>query len=95
MNLMLFGEISFELIVVIAFLIGILLTMIQAIIGATMFDRVVSIDALTALAVGVLGFFALIYDQAIFLDVALVYAIIAFIGDLAVSKYLEGRGLEE
>ncbi len=86
---------SVLLIVIIAFLVGILLCMIQAIIGATMFDRVVSIDGLTALSVGVLGFFAFWYDQSIFLDIALVYAIIAFIGDLAVSKYLEGRGLEE
>lgn len=95
MNIMFIGEISFELIVIIAFSLGILLTMIQAIIGATMFDRVVSIDALTALAVGVLALLALMYQEPMFLDVALVYAIIAFIGDLAVSKYLEGRGLEE
>lgn len=86
---------SFILSVIIVFLVAILLCLIQAVIGATLFDRVVSIDALTGLAVAVLGFFALWYNQVIFLDIALVYAILAFIADLAVAKYLEGRGLEE
>jgi len=86
---------DFLLVVAAIFFISMIFCLIQAIRGATMFDRVVSIDALTALSVGILGFLSLYYNQEIFLDIALVYAIIAFIGDLAVSKYLSGRGLEE
>lgn len=85
---------------IVALVIGVLILsmlfcMIQAIRGASTFDRVVSIDALTALSVGVLGLLAFYFNEAIFLDVALVYAFVAFLGDLAVAKYLEGRGLEE
>jgi multicomponent Na+:H+ antiporter subunit F len=69
--------------------------MVRAIMGATTFDRVVSIDALTALAVAVLALLALFFDKGVLLDIALVYALVAFLGDLAVAKYLEGRGLEE
>lgn len=86
---------DFLLIITAVFFVSMIFCLIQAIRGATMFDRVVSIDALTALSVGILGFLSLYYNQEIFLDIALVYAIIAFIGDLAVSKYLAGRGLEE
>ena len=86
---------DFLLIITGVFFVSMIFCLIQAIRGATMFDRVVSIDALTALSVGILGFLSLYYNQEIFLDIALVYAIIAFIGDLAVSKYLAGRGLEE
>ncbi len=82
-------------IIIVAFILALILCLVEAIKGATIFDRVISIDAIVALTVGILGFLAFQYDQEIFLDIALVYAVVAFIGDLAVSKYLEGKELEE
>ena len=61
--------------------------------GPTAPDRVVSIDALTSLIIVALVLLGIQYKQSIFLDVALVYAFLAFIGTLAVSKYLEGKGV--
>ncbi|KXA88863.1 hypothetical protein AKJ62_04315 [candidate division MSBL1 archaeon SCGC-AAA259D14] len=81
--------------VTIVFFISVVLCMVQAVIGAYISDRVVSIDALTSLTIAILGFLAAIYKKSIFLDVALVYALIAFVGTLAVSKYLEGRDIGE
>ncbi|KXA99783.1 cation:proton antiporter [candidate division MSBL1 archaeon SCGC-AAA261C02] len=72
-----------------------LLCLGRVVIGPTAPDRVVSIDSLTSLLVAALVLLGVWYEQSIFLDVALVYAFLAFIGTLAVSKYLEGRGLEE
>lgn len=77
--------------VTIVFFVSIILCLIEAFVGESIFDRVVSIDALTSLTVVILGFLAALYEEAIFLDVALVYALIAFVGTLAVSKYQEGR----
>jgi multicomponent Na+:H+ antiporter subunit F len=81
--------------VIAALIFAVLLCMIQVVRGATVFDRLISIDALTILSVGVLGLLALHFDNSLFLDIALVYAFVAFLGDLAVAKYLEGRGLEQ
>jgi multicomponent Na+:H+ antiporter subunit F len=69
--------------------------MVQAVRGATTFDRVVSIDGLTAMGVAVLALFAIQFEESIFMDIALVYAFIAFVADLAVAKSLEGKGLDE
>lgn len=72
-----------------------LLCLARVVIGPTAPDRVVSIDSLTSLLVAALVLLGVLYEESIFLDVALVYAFLAFIGTLAISKYLEGRGLEE
>ena len=70
------------------------LSAIRALLGPTAPDRVVAIDTLTSLMVASLVLLGIIYRAPIYLDVALVYAFLSFLGTLAVSKYLEGRGIE-
>jgi multicomponent Na+:H+ antiporter subunit F len=41
--------------------------------------------------VTVLVILGVLYEASFFLDVALVYAMLAFLGTLAIAKYLEGR----
>ncbi|MFQ6129964.1 MAG: monovalent cation/H+ antiporter complex subunit F [Candidatus Hadarchaeaceae archaeon] len=67
---------------------------LRAALGPTAPDRVVAIDALVVLMVGVLVLLGVYYNKPIYLDVALVYAFLAFLGTLAIAKYLEGRGVE-
>lgn len=71
-----------------------LLCAIRAGLGPTAPDRVVAIDALVSLMVASLVLLGIFYRAPIYLDVALVYAFLAFLGTLAISKYLEGRGVE-
>ncbi len=67
---------------------------LRAALGPTAPDRVVAIDALVALMIGALVLLGVYYRAPIYLDVALVYALVAFLGTLAIAKYLEGRGIE-
>ncbi len=67
---------------------------VRAFIGPTIPDRVVAIDAMTSLMIAALVVLGVRYRAAIFLDVAMVYALLAFVGTLVVSKYLERRGSE-
>jgi len=67
---------------------------LRAALGPTAPDRVVAIDALVSLMVGALVLLGVYYRAPIYLDVALVYAFLAFLGTLAIAKYLEGRGIE-
>jgi len=67
---------------------------LRAALGPTAPDRVIAIDALVALMVGALVLLSVYYRASIYLDVALVYVFIAFLGTLAIAKYLEGRGIE-
>ena len=58
--------------------------------GPTASDRAVALDALTNITTAILVLIAMLSARFIYLDVALVYAILAFIGVIAIARYLEG-----
>jgi multicomponent Na+:H+ antiporter subunit F len=58
-------------------------------------DRTVAIDILGVLIVGFCGLLALVTGQAFYLDVALAWALLSFIGTIALAKFLEGRHFDD
>lgn len=73
----------------IAILITMLLALARSFIGPTVYDRILAANGFgtkTVLLIAVLGFLT---GRPEFLDVALVYALINFIGIIAVLKYFE------
>lgn len=60
--------------------------------GPTVADRVVAFDVLTIIAVTAIVQIAYAEGRGIYLDVALVYALLSFLGVIVVARYLE-RGL--
>ncbi|MCA0043268.1 monovalent cation/H+ antiporter complex subunit F [Celeribacter litoreus] len=58
--------------------------------GPTAADRIVGFDALTIVSVTGIILAALISGRAIYLDVALVYALLSFLGVLVAARYIEG-----
>ena len=71
--------------------IGIIVTMtialMRALLGPTTFDRILALNMVgtkTTLLIAVLGFLT---DRPDFLDIALIYALINFIGVIAVLRY--------
>lgn len=73
---------------------AVLFCAVRAALGPTAPDRVIAIDSIVALMVTGLVLLGIHYRASIYLDVALVYAFLAFLGTLAIAKYLEGRGIE-
>ena len=71
---------------------GIALTFTRAGLGPTTSDRVVGVDGSVTITIALMVFLAAVFDRQIYLDVALVYAVLGFIGVLAVARYME-RGL--
>ncbi len=72
----------------IAVLLAMGLTLLRALRGPTVFDRILAVNAFgtaTVLFICVHGFLA---GRPDFLDLALVYALMNFIGTIAVLKYL-------
>ena len=53
-------------------------------------DRTVALDAMTIIATSLIVAFALLAGRRIYLDVALVYGLVGFVGVVAVARYLEG-----
>lgn len=76
-----------------ALLIGgaFLLALVRFIKGPSAADRVVAFDVMTVISIAVIVLAALAEGRGIYLDVALVYALLSFLGVIAVARYLEGR----
>ena len=62
--------------------------------GPTAPDRIVAIDILGILVVGFCGFLSVQTGRDFYMNVALSWALLSFIGTLALAKYLEGKGFE-
>lgn len=60
--------------------------------GPSLPDRVVALDFMTAVAVAASGVWTMATDNPVFLDVAMVLALITFVGTVAFARYLERRG---
>ncbi len=68
------------------------LAIVRFVLGPRSFDRVVAFDVMTVVAITGIVLTALVEERAIYLDVALVYALMSFLGVIVVARYLE-RGL--
>ncbi len=58
-------------------------------------DRIVAIDILGILVVGFCALATVAVKRRFLMDIALAWAILGFIGTLALAKYLEGRNFDE
>jgi multicomponent Na+:H+ antiporter subunit F len=87
------GELLFKLINVILF--SSTMVLIRVLIGPSAADRIVAVDILGILIVGLLALMGLHYDQNFFIDIALIWALLSFIATLAFAKVLEGRQLDD
>jgi multicomponent Na+:H+ antiporter subunit F len=63
--------------------------------GPSPADRVIAVDILGVLIIGVLALIGLYYDQGFFMDIALIWALLSFVASLAFAKILEGRRLDD
>jgi multicomponent Na+:H+ antiporter subunit F len=70
-----------------ALLVCMVMTLVRSILGPTVFDRVLAVNSFgtkTVLLIAVIGFLS---GRPDFLDLALVYALMNFIGTIAVMKF--------
>jgi multicomponent Na+:H+ antiporter subunit F len=63
--------------------------------GPTAPDRTVAIDILGTLIVGFCCIYALFVERDFFMNVAIAWALLSFIGTIALAKYLEGKAFDE
>ncbi len=71
-----------------AVLIAMALALVRALRGPTVFDRIVSVNAFGTLTVVLIAVHGFLTGRPEFLDIALAYALITFIGVIAVTKYV-------
>jgi multicomponent Na+:H+ antiporter subunit F len=68
-----------------------IVALVRFYLGPTPADRVVAVDTINTLMVAVLILLGVIYRQIIFIDVAIVYALLSFVSTLFIAKYIGGE----
>ncbi|OYT60483.1 cation:proton antiporter [Euryarchaeota archaeon ex4484_178] len=71
-------------------MLWIFLSILRLILGPTAPDRVVALDTVNTLVVALMIILAVAYNQIIYVDIAIVYALLSFVTTLYIAKYLEG-----
>lgn len=80
------------LIAAIIMMLAILLTLFRFFKGPTECDRLVSFDVMTVSSLSIIGLIAKFSGRIIYLDVAMVYGLLSFLGVIIVARYFE-KGL--
>lgn len=68
-----------------------LLAIVRLVRGPSLADRVVALDVIGSAAMCMLGVLAIISGSTSYFDVALVIALVTFLGTVAVAFYIQGR----
>ena len=79
------------LVATISLLIGMMLVLVRLFLGPTVYDRVLAVNTFgthTVIFIGVLGF---LMGRPDFLDIALLYALINFVGTITILKFFKYR----
>ncbi len=63
--------------------------------GPTPPDRTVAIDILGTLIVGFFALYTITTGKDFYINIGITWALVSFIGTIAVAKFLEGRGFDE
>lgn len=75
--------------------VALLLIFFRFLKGPSIVDRVIALDLLITTSIGIIAVYSIITFQPTFLDIAMILALIAFLGTVAFSYYLEKRSKDE
>lgn len=78
------------LVVTMCFVFVTLFSLLRIGLGPTVADRVVGLDTLNTMVVASMIVLGAAFDQIIYIDVAIIYALLSFVGTLYVARYIEG-----
>lgn len=72
-------------------LLSIVIAFVRFVLGPDTLNRVVAFDGMTIMSLSILVFAAWYLERTIYLDVALVYGLLSFLGVIAVARFGEGE----
>ena len=70
---------------------GLIFAFIRLLKGPSLPSRVIALDMMSVLGIGVIVIYAVLTDQPVFVDVAGVLALVSFLGTIAFAEYVERR----
>lgn len=72
-------------------LLGALMTVVRFVRGPNMSDRIISVDKLATLWIGIIAAYAISTSQPVILDATTVIALTSFLGTVAFAYYAQKR----
>lgn len=81
----------FNYIILPLLVLSVLLVFVRFLIGPSIADRVIALDMLILTAIGIIAVYSMQNNQDTFLDIAMLFALIAFLGTVAFAYYLVQR----
>lgn len=74
---------------IVAILVTMIMAISRALLGPTIYDRILAVNSFGTKTVLLIAFYGFLTSRPDFLDIALVYALVNFIGTIAVLKFFE------
>jgi multicomponent Na+:H+ antiporter subunit F len=71
--------------------LAVVAAVVRLVRGPSLPDRVVAFDLLSALGICILAAYSVAKDQSVFLDVAMILALVSFLGTIGFAFYLRRR----
>ncbi len=93
-NFFVFPDIPFNYKLINVLLFCSLFILIRVVRGPSVADRIVAIDILGILIIGICAILAIALDRSYFIDIGIAWGLQSFIGAMALAKFLEGRSLD-
>ena len=72
--------------------VTVLLAVVRLVRGPSLADRVVALDLLSAVAIGIMATWSVAADDAVYLDVALLVALVAFLSTVGNTSHIPSPG---
>lgn len=69
--------------------LAVVLCMVRLLLGPETLDRLVAADTLAVIVTTVLASLAALFESPLYLDVALIFATLAFVGTVAIARVME------
>ena len=71
-----------------------LVALYRLIVGPNVFDRILAAGAIGANAIGLLVLIGFVFERPdMFVDMAIAYSLLIFVGSVIIAKYLDREGL--
>ncbi len=72
--------------------ISVILVFMRFLIGPSISDRVVSLDLLVTVGIGLIITYCILVKETVFIDFALILALLGFLSTVAFAYYIEKKG---
>ena len=78
-----------------AILVAVTISLYRVLKGPTIIDRIIGVNVIGTKTIAVIVLTGYLFDRVeFFIDIAFLYALINFVGALALSRYFEVKGVE-